>query len=542
MVNDAQTHDLPKKPDEFLRLAQFMAISDPEILRKKLMAELTEVHDVTEGFFAPTETEAEQSKAMPEGTEDIIARWPGYPAMRSSRAVEIFDRLRPDILGRLQKAAHPFEALLQFDGFMAGLPAGVQLFSLFEANPQLIDLIIDICVTAPALGRHLSRNSQVLDAVLGGDFFTDWPGQQKLEQELTAQLAKIDDYERKLDAARRWKKEWHFRIGVHHLRGLIDAHNAGRQYADLAGACVAALWGPITGHFAQKHGDAPGKGAVVLGMGSLGAGQLNATSDLDLIMIYDADGVEGSDGRRPLQTRPYYSRLTQALVTALSAPMSEGRLYEVDMRLRPSGRQGPVATSLQSFMSYQQNEAWTWEHLALTRARSVAGSKTLGAQIETFRQALILDKSTGADVLKDVADMRARLAKAKPARDLWEAKLGPGRMQDIELVAETAALLSADPSRSIMAQLAAGQRQGWLTKAQCETLVASYSMMWKLRGTARLLSENALDMDDIGEGGRNFVLRELGHDSIEHLKIALDSVAQAAHTVVTQVLATPDLG
>ncbi|MCF6315932.1 MAG: glutamine-synthetase adenylyltransferase [Marinosulfonomonas sp.] len=539
MVNDAQTHELPKQAEEFDRLAQFTGQSDTAKLRARLMDELTEVHELTEGFFAPGTTKQGDTAPLPDGAKEIIARWPSYPAMRSDRAVAIFKRLRPDIMARLQKAGHPNEALVQFDGFLAGLPAGVQLFSLFEANPQLIDLIIDICATAPALARHLSRNSQVLDAVLGGAFFADWPKMAALQQELTAQLTQIDDYERKLDTARRWKKEWHFRIGVHHLRGLIDAQEAGRQYADLAEACVATLWSPICEHFASKHGAQPGKGAVVLGMGSLGAGRLNATSDLDLIVIYDAHGVEGSDGRRPLLARPYYARLTQALVTALAAPMSEGRLYEVDMRLRPSGRQGPVATSLQSFQSYQQDEAWTWEHLALTRARVVAGDAALGEVIEAFRAALIMDKGKGASVLADVADMRARLAEAKPAVNIWEAKLGAGRMQDIELVAQTAALLAGDTAHDVTTQLAAGVRAGWLTGAGRETLQTTYDAFWCLRGAAKLLTEGALDMDEIGEGGRSFVLREMDEESVETLRATLEAVAQAAHMVVEDVLNTP---
>lgn len=539
MINDAQTHDLPKGAEEFDRLAQFMGERETAKLRQRLMKELSEVHDLTEGFFAPSvaETKAKTGDAvLPDGAGEIIARWPGYPALRSTRAVEIFERLSPEIMVRLHKAADPSEALVQFDGFLAGLPAGVQLFSLFEANPQLIDLIIDICATAPALARHLSQHSKVLDAVLGGTFFADWPGAGKLEQELAAILEQIDDYEHKLDAARRWNKEWHFRIGVHHLRGLIDAVEAGRQYADLAGASVLALWPPIVQHFAQKHGEMPGKGAVVLGMGSLGAGQLNAASDLDLIVIYDADGVEASDGLRPLQARPYFARLTQALITAITAPMSEGRLYEVDMRLRPSGRQGPVATALRSFQSYQRDEAWTWEHLALTRARMIAGNPLLGQEIEAFRAALLVSKGKGDQVLGDVADMRARLAEAKPAVDPWEAKLGAGRMQDVELVAQTAALLSGDTAHDVAGQLDAGARIGWLTGDQHQVLTQAYDAFWRLRSCAKLLTEAALDMEAAGEGGRAFVLRELGQEDIKTLNARLDQVATAAHMVVQEVL------
>ncbi|MCE8472118.1 glutamine-synthetase adenylyltransferase, partial [Rhodovulum sulfidophilum] len=193
----------------------------------------------------------------------------------------------------------------------------------------------------------------VLDAVIGGSFFEDWPGRAALTGALDDRLGALGDYEAQLDAARAWVREWHFRIGVHFLRGLIDARTAGAEYADLAEAVLAALWPRVVAQFAAKHGDPPGKGAVVLGMGSLGAGALSARSDLDLIVIYDADGVEASDGRRPLASRAYYAKLTQALVTALTAPMAEGRLYEVDMRLRPSGNQGPVATSLQSFRNYR---------------------------------------------------------------------------------------------------------------------------------------------------------------------------------------------
>ena len=213
------------------------------------------------------------------------------------------------------------------------------------------------------------------------------------------------DYEAKLLAARVWAKEWRFRVGVHYLRALTDADTSGAQYADLAGAVLAALWPVVVGEFARKHGPQPGRGAVILGMGSLGAARLNASSDLDLIMIYDADGVDASDGPRPLSTRPYYARLTQALVTALSAPMAEGRLYEVDMRLRPSGRSGPVATSLQAFQTYQLEEAWTWEHLALTRGRPITGSDALAQDVETFRRELLIAKGQGPDVLSDLAEM-----------------------------------------------------------------------------------------------------------------------------------------
>uniref|UniRef100_UPI000A11B08C [protein-PII] uridylyltransferase family protein n=1 Tax=Salibaculum halophilum TaxID=1914408 RepID=UPI000A11B08C len=404
MLRDAQTHDLPQTDDEFDRLAAFCG-TDADSLKTVLHDRLEEVHEMTEGFFAPSEPTA----AAPGFGEEITERWLTYPALRSDRAVEIFNRLKPMLLARLQEAAKPDEALLAFDGFLRGLPAGVQLFSLFEANPQLTRLIVDIAATAPALAQYLGRNSSVLDAVIGGSFFEAWPGRAALTEDLAGQMDDAPDYEAQLDTARRWSKEWHFRIGVHHLRGLIDAGEAGTQYADLAEAVIAGLYPRVIAQFAEKHGPPPGRGAVVLGMGSLGAGRIHSQSDLDLIVIYDGAGQEASDGRKPLSVRPYYARLTQALVTALSAPMAEGKLHEVDMRLRPSGRQGPVATAFSTFERYQMDEAWTWEHLALTRARVVAGPSDLARDVEAARARVLAAKAGGEGVRGAVAHMRARI-------------------------------------------------------------------------------------------------------------------------------------
>lgn len=534
MLRDAQTHSLPTSDDEFDRLACFMG-SETDALKADLRARLGEVHEVIEGFFAPEAGEA--GGATHKGLDDdVIRRWPSYPALRSARAVQIFNRLRPDILSRLAKTAHPNEALLAFDGFLAGLPAGVQVFSLFEANPQLIDLLVDIVGTAPALAGYLSQNAGVFDAVIGGDFFAPWPERDRLEAELKDRLATETDYERKLDAARRWRKEWHFRVGVHHLRGLISADDAGAQYADLAGAVIAGVWPEVVAHFADKHGAPPGRGAVVLGMGSLGAEKLNAGSDLDLIVIYDAAGVDQSEGRRPLMSRLYYARLTQAMITALTAPMAEGRLYEVDMRLRPSGNQGPVATGWASFQEYQRNDAWVWEHLALTRARVITGDAGLAEEVEAFRVALLADKGDPARVLIEVTEMRERIAATKRPEGPWDTKLGPGRQQEIELLAQAGSLMGGGARRDVTAGLDAGVAIGWLDDADRTALSRAYGLCWQVLQAARLLSDKSLDPDRLGTGGAGFVLRETGFASLGALLEALEAATGAAAEVIDRAL------
>jgi glutamate-ammonia-ligase adenylyltransferase len=536
MINDAQTHLLPKDGAGFDRLAAFMGQS-VSMLKTSAHDALAEVHELTEGFFAPAAAPPE-----PEFGRETTQRWHSYPALRSDRAVAIFDRLRPGILKKLMQAARPEEALSQFDGFLAGLPAGVQLFSLFDANPQLVDLVVDICATAPALSRYLSRNAGVFDAVIGGAFFAPWPELSELQLLLDTALAQAGDYEAQLDGARLFFKEWHFRIGVHYLRGLISADEAGAEYSDLAETVVAGIWPLVLAQFATKHGAAPGRGAVVLGMGSLGAGRLHAASDLDLIMIYDADGVEMSEGRRPLNARAYYARLTQALLTALTAPMTQGRMYEVDMRLRPSGRQGPVATSITSLESYQRTEAWTWEHLALTRARVIAGPPALGDEVEAIRRAVLQEKATGADILVNVADMRTRIAEAKPPEGPWDAKIGAGRLQDIELFAQSLALRAGSPARILGEQLAGGVASGLIEDADRAALEDAAAMLWRLQSAAKLLTEGNLNFADVGAGGTDFVLRENGAQSIETLDTALQQATTDAAAAIARNLGQPTTG
>ena len=536
MVQDAQTQRLPTSAEEFDRLARFMGTADTSAFRQQLKARLTEVAQLTEGFFTPDSTATEEPD-LSEAAQDLIAGWHSYAALRSGRAKEIFKRMRPMILTRLQDAADPDAALVQFDRFLGGLPAGVQLFSLFEATPQLIELIVDICATAPRLATYLSRNASVFDAVIGGGFFTAWPGTAALHKDLADRLAALEDYERQLDLARIWAREWHFRIGVHHLRGLIDAFEAGSEYAGLAEAALGALWPVVVAEFSRKHGAPPGNGAVVLGMGSLGAGRLNAASDLDLLIIYDAEIQDHSEGPRPLDARSYYARLTKAFLNAISAPTAEGRLYEVDMRLRPSGRQGPVATSISAFEQYQQNEAWTWEHLALTRARRVAGSVTLGEQIERFRRALLSEKATGPDIARDVADMRARLAEAKPAHGLWDAKAGPGRLMDLELVAQFCALKAGHHARRVEQQLRSGVKSGTITAEQERALLAAYRLCWTMQATGRLLADRISDIADLGPGGQKFILTSAGVGTPDTLAKALQARCAQADQIITALLA-----
>jgi len=275
-----------------------------------------------------------------------------------------------------------------------------------------------------------------------------------------------------------------------------------------------------------------------LAMGSLGAGRLSAGSDLDVIVIYDAQGIERSDGPRPLETRSYFARLTQSLVTALTAPMSQGRLYEADLRLRPSGQSGPVATSLASFQSYQREDAWVWEHLALTRARAIAGDASLQADVEATRCEVLQGSRYDADKIKeDTRDMRRRLAEAGRVGSVWEVKPGPGGLQDIELCAQALGLIAKTQARDIAGLLKAAEQAGVATAEQVSALLDTHRLNSSVLRASRLLTDKPLDPDSIGAGGVALLLRECGCDDLDGLTARLTQCRKRAAQVVEQLLA-----
>jgi len=442
----------------------------------------------------------------------------------------IFTRLKTDILKKLRLSDKSGEALISFDQFLGGLPTGVQLFSLFEANPKLVDLLVDIIGTSPNLANHLARNPQIFDAVLGSDFWSTWPSIDILANDLNSLLDLETDYERKLETARRWKKEWHFRIGVHLLRGLSDTKQASLQYAELAEVILQIIWPSVISEFSIKHGNPPGRGAVVLGMGSLGSKNLNPASDIDLIIIYDADDIESSNGRINLNTRVYYSRLTQALVTAVTAQMSQGKLYELDMRLRPSGRKGPVATSWNAFRDYQKKDAWVWEHLALTQARVITGPESLSKDIEKFRIS-IMGKTNIKVGLKALSEMRARISKHNTA-DEWKFKIGPGKIQDIELLSQLGALINGTNTRDVDLGLDSAVKIGLIDSTDKKKLLHIYMLLSILNTASLLISATGIREKVISRGGVSLLLRLTSRHSMNALKNELGALCKEAANII----------
>jgi glutamate-ammonia-ligase adenylyltransferase len=532
MVHDAQTHDLPKSIEGMERLSCMMGTT-PDLLAKDLLFSLKEVNQLTEGFFKPTKLDLTFS--LSEMETKVVDRWRSYPSLRSPRAEHIFNRLRPKILEKIRSTDKSNNALIAFDKFLVGLPTGVQLFSLFEANPQLIDLLVDIVGTAPALANHLAKSPVVFDAVIGGDFWTPWPKLTTLESQLSNLIKLETDYEQKLEVSRKWKKEWHFRIGVHLLRGITNVNQAGTQYAELAETVLKVIFPVVISEFSKKYGKPPGRGASIFSMGSLGATHLNSTSDLDLIVIYDAEGIEFSDCPTPLNSRLYYTRLTQALVTAMTVEMSQGKLYEVDMRLRPSGRKGPVATSWTSFKDYQTNEAWAWEHLALTRGRVICGNSELSINIEDFRLQLI--KNVRPEVaVRSLKEMREKIQKIDLNNNKWEFKQGIGRMQDIELFSQLSTVINGQVTRDVSSGLIAGSESGLLTNTQLDQILKTYKFLKEMNMATRLINDPSQEFEKISTSGHSFILKLTKINTIKALNKNFEFQTKRVAKIINTVL------
>ena len=477
MIADEQTQTLPDDPDKLTALARFCGFPDTPAFAARLTAELERVQahyvrlfehspELTRGganmVFAgeaddPATVEALTHMGYTRAPEIIalIRGWHHgrYPAVRSARARELLTEVQPVLVEALAKTANPDLALIGFDRFLCELPSGVQLFSLLKQRPALLEMIAAIMGTAPRLSRILSKRRRVLDAVLDPGFFGSLADRAHLEAMIAAELEDARDFQAALDGARLLANEQQFLIGVRVLTGTISAAQAGGAYALLAECMIAAMQAEVEREMLRSHGRVPGGAAAVIAMGKLGGREMTAASDLDLILIYDFDQKATlSSGVKPLAPIQYYTRLTQRLISAFTAPTAEGILYPVDMRLRPSGQKGPVATQLSSFIHYQESEAWTWEHMALTRARVISGPPALRAAVEKAIRDALLKPRDRTKTAADVRDMRARIEKEKGTRDPWELKQVRGGLVDLEFIAQHLQLVHGSAHPRVLSQ------------------------------------------------------------------------------------------
>lgn len=459
MLEDEQTHKLPESDNERKRVA---ALTGAEPLRS-FDARITRTLKIVNGrygeLFADEEelssrfgslvftgvdddpetlaTIARMGFSTPARVSQTIRTWHhGHvAATRTERGRELFTRLAPRLLEAAHATGAPDAAFNRFCDFFAGLTTGVQLQSLFLAQPKLFELVVQVLAFAPRLANTLARRPAAIDAMLDPDFFTPIEiGTERADMQRA--VARADGFEAAMDVVRRVHREQAFRVGVQVMSGAATADVAGRAFADLADLCIEVLAPAALAEAERIGGRFPGDVAVVA-LGKCGSREMSASSDLDLMTVYRSADPTAMSEIKGWDASAFYGRFTQRLIAALSSPTAEGQLYEVDMQLRPSGTKGPVAVSSTAFDHYYEGEAETWELLALTRARVVwATSADFATDAQAAIEAALRRPRDRKRTAKDVREMRKLLEDERPPKGDWDLKLSPGGLVDIEFAAQ----------------------------------------------------------------------------------------------------------
>jgi glutamate-ammonia-ligase adenylyltransferase len=566
MVADEQTHELPEVGEALDRFARFCSYPSDAELARDLVAVLETVQrhyavlfehmpELTRGGAnmvfagavddpATVETLTKLGYSQPSQVIATVRGWHHgrYPAVRSARARELLTEVQPLLIEALAQTAEPDVAFAGFDRFLAELPSGVQLFSLLRANPNLLRLVADIMGSAPRLARILSRRRRVLDAVIDPRVIGTLPSPEEVAALIESELAESKDFQDALDRARVVGNEQVFLIGVRVLSGMIGANQAGGAYALLAEQLIAAMQKAVERDFARVHGHVPGGAASVIAMGKLGGREMTAASDLDLIVVYDyrADAVQ-STGAKPLPVSQFYARLTQRLISALSAPTAEGQLYEVDLRLRPSGQKGPVTTQLSSFIEYHARDAWTWEHMALTRARVLTGPPELRAKVERAIRDALLRPRDPARTAADVQDMRKRIAAEKGTDNIWELKQVRGGLIDIEFIAQYLQLVHAARHPEVLDQntvesLHKLARAGLLRAPHAAVLIPAARLINNLTQVLRLCLDGPFVPEAAPDGLKALLARVAEAPSFANLEGSLKVVLADSAALFEEII------
>ncbi|HEY7580676.1 MAG TPA: bifunctional [glutamine synthetase] adenylyltransferase/[glutamine synthetase]-adenylyl-L-tyrosine phosphorylase, partial [Acetobacteraceae bacterium] len=466
MAADRQTHELPHRPEELARFAIFMGHADAREFAEELLhhlrqvrARYAEVFELVPELLTPAEPGLELDfsgvDAAPAATTAalrtlgfenparIVAAVRGWQAghvraMRSARARELLAQLLPRVLAALAHQPQPDTVFNRFDAFLARQPAGIQLLSLFQRNPGLLDRVASVLGAAPSLANHLASHPAALDGLLSQE---DDPDPARLLRGRLRDARLLEDV---IEITRRTVREEDFSISIATMEGRIDVDAAGLRRAAVADAALSALLPPVLSDFALRFGRVRGGSMAVVAMGKAGGREMMAGSDLDLMLIYDHPAEAGeSRGARRLPVSQWFVRACHSFVAAVTAPGADGPLYDVDMRLRPSGNKGPVAVSLGAFRRYHAESAWTWERMALTRARVVAGPPAVRRRIEAAIAEALTHAGEAGRIRADAAAMRARMLRDLPPEGPWDVKLCSGGQIEVEFIAQVLQLIHA---------------------------------------------------------------------------------------------------
>ncbi len=532
MIRDAQTHSIPSNAEELERLYALSGYETLDAFGDDVVAQLQITRDATDTLTPTVEHGATPTQVQ----IDRFDQWRSLPAFRNERSVELFEAQLSQIWELAQATAAPEQALEYFENFLSGLTSGVQLFSLFERRPDVLQQVFHVTSLSKQLGGTLAKQVSVLDGLADTGPDAIAADADAYHAEFAARLPEGADFETVLIELRAYKSEEQFKIIYAQLTQLISTKRAEEAYSDLAQVCLQVCLDQSVSEAVRRWGVIEGSSVAVLAMGKMGSRQMTANSDLDVIVIYDGDPDAVSD-KKDLDIRTYYQRVTRTLVSAVSSSMTYGRLYEVDMRLRPSGRAGTVATSLDGFADYQHNKAWVWEHLALTRARVVAGDVDLCDRIAAVRRDVLNKPQDRSSIAKEVSEMRDRIAQLKIEKPLsWPVKKPLGGVLDIELLAQSLSLLDNGDNRRPLDQLRHALAQGALTPDDADRLTTSLNLFSKIEHLKRLLGVESFDTRDLSAAAAQVFTSTTGIGSVGLIEQRIERDLLANKTLISSLM------
>lgn len=559
MINDRQTHALPEGA-ALDAVAQLDGLADGAAL----VAELTDLTARTGRIYeqligahdAPPTTVAIPTSALAHslaewgyGEPDVLAEriesWRDgrHAAIRSPQAVAAWDRLAPALLKAMAASDDPPRALTRWERIIERVPSAITTFRLLDARPDLIDRLVAALTLAPALSDELARKPELLDTLIDRDAL-DLPGDVAAIMARMRGAAIRDDYEALLDAIRVITGEIRFALGIQLIEGLADPLAIARALSRTAEAALTLAADATVAEFAAKHGRIAGSELLILGLGRLGGGALTHASDLDIVYLFTGDFSAQSDGTRPLGATTYYNRLASRVSAALSVPTAQGALYDIDTRLRPQGNQGPLAVSCDAFGKYQREAAWTWEHMALTRARVLYGSPTARRELETVLAEVLHAPRDKAALREAVLTMRAEMARHKPPRGPVDAKLLRGGLVDMEFLVHYLQLKGETADGEPLAKTVRGALDPDLTIALAGLIAAGllpadlpepHALMTRMLVAGRLLAPGGIEPPP---SGARAMARACGHENYAALLEAFSAARQSVADVWKQILRT----
>lgn len=567
MVNDAQTHTLPTDEAALNNIAHFCGYMDLASFEKDLLHHLHAVHDIysasfkSEGelgdaggnlVFTGVSSDPETVKTLErmgykeaERICEIIMGWHhgSKRCTRTKRARELLTELMPSLLARLAATANPDAAFLKFDEFLTDLPAAIQLFSLFQANKDLLGLIADIMGSAPALADTLAKSPELIENVLFSDFYEALPDKTQLTEQARERLAFVRDTEEALDHLTYLRNERQFQAGVQFLKGMIGAAQLGRFLTSLAEVVIKEVLAAIQTEFEKTYGRIAGAEFSIIALGKCGSREMTFHSDLDLVFVYKVEDFEAlSDGDKPFSASVYYNRFAQRLVNAFSNLNRGGKLYDIDTRLRPSGKQGLLAVSDKALSHYFEELAWTFEYMAFTKARAMAGDATLSAWLTDFIRTQITKPRDAEKLRTDVHEMRTRMEEGHPAENIWDLKHVRGGLTDIDFIAQYLLLLHA-PNHAGTPIGNSDQILTWCKKCELldkntiTTLVKANEFLNQLFHLLRLCAGGVLDEEKTQQGLKKLLCESVNAPDFETLKETLAKVEQSVKAAYGSIIA-----